>query len=598
LIALSVQNSGGEKEKMNVKIPSFVVLAALASCMIVPAGAQPTPYLVAGYSWTGDGNPCNDPAVTVINLNTGTEWTAETDANYNYYQLVLMDSTDVEEGDTLRIIACEQLGTNESNCNVSDHEVTADEITAGGAFTVNVTLNHYCLNYEPGYPYKTWEHADWSGPAVMQMLIDHYRPEEPAQAYLNATGIAHNQPCNANLPYVDPTGMQWTLNTILHNTSSYGGGTFANYGIGSYTTVEQALWYICYWHYLGPGAEPAYGDYSNWMSIRGIHTSENPKWKSQGSYEIYGFWINDPNPAGGIGENSYKSVDQWTGTYYRNLTGVRDGDSYKNRYVAICEPPEQYPGAVRLVPSRARFSGTITAETTDGELAVEVGGVPLNQLICSRQLDREKETKVVQAAIAGVNEELAPFDRSFKEAFEGSVAGKPLAVKSDAGDYYLVPFGVESASARIQAVVIVDSDSGKFKEASWVQEPVTYLPVTPHEALEIVYREMRGKSPIHVVTKDKATGTLKKADVVDLTVATLGEITYDETAKQSRKAYLELVYQGESPYYPVWKITIGDSVFFVDQRGRLTPDPAERVAAPTPAPKLIPTNSYTRVLIE
>jgi hypothetical protein len=334
------------------------------------------------------------------------------------------------------------------------------------------------------------------------------------------------------------------------------------------------------------------------MSIRGIHTSENPKWKPQGSYEIYGFWINDPNPAGGIGENSYKSVDQWTGTYYRNLTGVRDGDSYKNRYVAICEPPERDPGEVHLVPSRARFSGTITAEATDGELAVEVGGVPLNQLICSRQLDREKENKIVQAAIAGVNEELAPFDRSFKEAFDGSVAGKPLAVRSDAGDYYLVPFGSASESARIQAVVIVDSDSGKFKEASWVQEPVTYLPVTAHEALEIVYSEMKGKSTIHVVTKDKATGTLKKVDVVDLTVATLGDITCDETAKQSRKAHLELVYQGESPYYPVWEITIGGSVFFVDQRGRLTYDPAELVPAPTPAPKLIPTKSYTRVLID
>ncbi|RZN39010.1 MAG: hypothetical protein EFT35_04130 [Methanophagales archaeon ANME-1-THS] len=559
-------------------------MAAIAMCcMVVPAAAaaQPqTPYMISGYIWKGNGNPCNNPAVTVINLNTDTEWTAETNVSYNYYQLVLENSSEVKEGDTLRIIACEYLGNNESNCNVSDHSVTADEINAGGVFNINLTLNHYCLNWMT-YPYKRWEQSNWSGPAVMQMMIDHYRPLVPTQEYLNETGIAHNQkPCNENLSYVDPKGMQWTLNDILHNTTSYGGGKYANYGIGSYTTVERALWYICYWHYLGPSAAPAYSDYSNWMAIRGIHTSENPKRESQGSYDIYGFWINDPNP-GGIGENTYKSVDQWTGTYYKNLTGVRDGDSYKNRYVAICEPPEQEPSEVRLVHSRARFSGTITAEATDGELTVDVGGEPLNQLICSRKLDREKENRVVQAAIEGVNEQLAPYDRDFKETFAGTVAGKPMAVKSDAGDYYLVPFGIEPDGNSVLVVVIVDSEGGKFKEASWVKEPVKYLPVTAQEALKIVYKEMKGKSTLKVVEKEKATGKLKKADVVDENVNTLGDITYNETEKQSRKAYLELVYRGKSPYYPVWKITIGDSVFFVDQSGTLTCN--EPVPTPTPA---------------
>ncbi|MCK4475185.1 MAG: hypothetical protein KAU16_00470 [Methanophagales archaeon] len=557
---------------MNEKDMAVIGLISMliVMCMIVPAAAQPTPYMTHGYIWNENGNPCNNPVVTVINLNTSTEWSAETNAGYNYYQLVLKNSSEVKGGDTLRIIACEELGNNESNCNVSDHDVTADEINAGGVFNVNLTLNHYCLNYEPGYPYCTWEQANWSGPAVMQMMIDHYRPEEPSQSDLNATGIAHNQGCNADLSYVDPKGMGWTLNDILHNTSSYGGGKYANYGIGSYTTVESALWYICYWHYLGPGAEPTYGDYSNWMSIRGIHTSENPKWKSQGSYDIYGFWINDPNPTGGIGENTYKSVNQWTGTYFKNLTGVRDGDSYKNRYVAVCEPPEQDPADVRLVHSKARFSGTITAEATDEELTVDVSGVPLNQMVCNRKLAREKENKVVQAAIDGVNEELAPFDRNFKKTFDGTVAGKPMPVKSDAGDYYLVPFGIESDGKSVLSVVIVDSDGGKFKEASWVKEPVKYLPVTAQEALKTVYKEMKGKSMVKVLKRDKATGKLKKADIVNENVEPLGDITYDETEKQRRKAYLELVYKGESPYYPVWKVTIGDSVFFVDQSGTLT----------------------------
>jgi hypothetical protein len=536
-------------------------------------GVPPETYTISGYT-----TPAAD-TVNITNTNNSKEWAASIYGNF--YNLTLNVGEDVNATEILQIVACQDLGNHESNCNATTH---VPENIPGEDTNVNLTLDHYCLNWMT-YPYKTWEQSNWSGPAVMQMMVDHYRPEEPTQSDLNATGIAHNQGCNADLQYVDPQGMQWTLNNILHNTASYGGGKYANYGIGNYDTVERALWYICYWQYLGPGAAPTYGDYSNWMAIRGIHTSENPKWQSQGSYDIYGFWINDPKDPGGIGENTYKSVDQWTSTYHLSLTDVRDLDSYLNRYVAICEPPEQEPGEIRLVHSKARFSGTITAEATDEELTVDVGGVPLNQLICNRKLIREKENKVVQAAIDGVNEQLAPYDHGFKKTFAGTVAGKPMPVKSDAGDYYLVPFGIESDGNSVLAVVIVDSEGGKFKEASWVNEPVKYLSVTPQEALKIVYKEMKGKSTIKVLKKDKATGKLKKADVVDENVDTLGDITLDETEKQRRKAYLELVYKGESPYYPVWKITIGDSVFFVDQNGTLTYN--EPVSTPTPILKSI-----------
>ena len=51
------------------------------------------------------------------------------------------------------------------------------------------------------------------------------------------------------------------------------------------------------------------------------------------------FWLNDPVPAamGGIGEDSYKTVNELLATYYFPLT---TGDSYDGEYVAICEPPD------------------------------------------------------------------------------------------------------------------------------------------------------------------------------------------------------------------------------------------------------------------
>ncbi len=517
-------------------------------------------YTISGYT-----DPAADK-VNITNLNKS-DVVKDRSADFidpatGFYSLMLNVTDEVEAGNVLRIVACDVTSDYESNCNVSTHEVVN---APGEDDNVDLTLNHYCLNYYPSYPFHTWVQANWSGPAVMEMLIDHYRdlPRVPGQAELNATGIAHNQDqCNADLSYVDPKGMQWTLNDILHNTT--GGVRYANYGIGSYTAVEGALHYICYWHYLGPGAAPTYGDYTNWMAIRGIHTSENPKGKSQGSYDIYGFWINDPNPIEGIGENTYKSVDQWTGTYYKNLTDVRDGDSYKGKYVAVCEPPEQPDVDVRLVHSKARFSGIIIADATDEELAVDVDGVPLNQVICNRKLDREKENRVVQAAIDSVNGGLIPYDQDFAEAFDGAVADKPMPVKSDTGDYYLVPFGIEPNGKSVSAVVIVDSDGGKFKEASWVKEPAKYLPVTAQDALKIVYKEMRGKSTVKVL--GKANGKFKKINIEGADVDAVG-VTYDEAEKQSRKAYLELVCRDSSPYYPDWKITIGDKTYFVSHDG-------------------------------
>jgi hypothetical protein len=560
-IKVTVTSPDGSYNGTNTMVASEAWNGVNVIINVVVYPVAPQTYTISGYT---------DPAadrVNITNLNKS-DIVKDRSADFigldGFYNLTLNVTDEVEAGNVLRITACDVTSDYESNCNVSTHEVVN---APGEDDNVNLTLNHYCLNFYPSFPFTTWEQEDWSGPTVMEMLIDHYLdpPDVPNQTVLNEAGIGNNQGCNADLQYVDPRGMRYTLNDYLYYPYS---PYIAHYGIGSYTAVEGALHYICYWQHLGPGAAPTYGNYSNWMAIRGIHTSENPYPQSAGSYDIYGFWINDPNPTG-IGENTYKTVDQWTDTYFKNLTGVRDGDIYKNRYVAVCEPPVQPDVDVRLVHSKARFSGVITSDAADEELAVNVNGVPLNQVICNRKLDREKENKVVQAAIDSVNEGLISYDPDFKEAFDGTVANKPMPVKSDTGDYYLVPFGIESDGMSVTAVVIVDSDGGKFKEASWVREPAKYLPVTAQDALKIVYREMKGKSTVKVLEKEKVTGKFKKINIEDVGVDTVG-ITHDEVEKQSRKAYLELVCRDGSPYYPDWKITIGENTYYVDQEGELT----------------------------
>ncbi|PXF53626.1 MAG: hypothetical protein C4B56_01775, partial [Candidatus Methanophagaceae archaeon] len=269
-----------------------------------------------------------------------------------------------------------------------------------------------------------------------------------------------------------------------------------------------------------------------------------------------------PNPTG-IGENSYKTVDQWTSEYYLKLSGVRECDSYLNKYVAVCEPPEQPDVEVKPVHSPARLEKPVDPELMG--------------------LD------VVKAAIDGATEELVPYDTEFAAVFAKTIAGEPMLVIDDDGnDYYLVPFEVpvekrpipiplkkpveiqkvegkavkllsldldgENAVERVTvrslklrpikeertlAVVIVDAEDGSFKEASWVDDPVKYLPVSKAEALGLVFKKMR-------------------QDGHGLRLSAFGRPT------------IELVHRDASPYYPDWKITIGQMVFYVSQDGTVS----------------------------
>jgi hypothetical protein len=511
-----------------------------------------------------------------------------------FYNLTLNVSDEVDTGDELRIIACDVPDNYTSNCNRTDHTV----VDISGE-TVNLTLNHYCQNYYPSFPFHTWEESDWSGPAAMEMLIDNYRDtsDVPNQTVLNTTGLSYNQACNADILFVDPLGMRETLNLYLH---AYAGLPYvANYGIGSYDTIEEVLHYICKWQYLGPGTAPAYGNYSNWMVIRGIHTNKTPSF-TQGSYEIYGFWINDPYNAslegpGGIGENTYKSVDQWSSIYHKKLneSGVNTTDEYYNKYVAVCEPPEDDDVEVTLAHAKPRFDKAITPVLA--EKSLKLYGV--RQRALEREVRDDEKLKIVKAAIDGVTEELVPYDDEFAGVFAKTVPGNPKLVTSDSGNYYVVPFNVQvkerphvkkivlkRAKAngfkklgrmkhvddmddilddlddmddilddlddmddieqiRIEktlAVVLVDAEDGSFKEASWVADPVTYLPVSKIEALKLALGE------------------------IDITSAR--ELKWELESKPM----IELVYAGESPYYPDWKITVGGTVFYVSQDGTVS----------------------------
>ena len=592
---------------MNAKTTAIIGLMSIlvAMCLIVPAVvAQPTPVYIYGFAYDNESTPVCDLDVTVTNLNTSDVFTAETNASSNYYQLVLDNSSEVQEGNTLRLIAVNASSTGYHIINVTTYKITAPELNAGGIFNLNLTLDEFYLNLvdfpmseanASACPNQDDKEHKMCGPATAQMNLDYMWwnssgeiEEAYNQSYLYEYGISNNN--NTNLEYFDVKGMWATIQYLDPSPYSEYGYNFGKYHNADCNTMMKS---ICHWicytvggvgghkdghPYHVPGAVPAYGDYTNWMSIRGLHTNKNAApstWVTPDDLEVYGFWVNDPY-SGGIGENSYKTADEWTDTYYKPL---ETGDQWDGEYVAILEPPEEDVGDITIISSKARFEVAIAPMQMEKMLMV----YEVEQLTLEKVVTDDESLKIVKAAIEGVTEELVPYDTEFADVFAKTSAGAPMLVTSENGDYYLVPFNVPvierpplkkvpveiervkasgdtkfervkslAANAVIEPIVIepikvertlvvvrVDAEDGSFKEASWVADPVKYLPVSKAEALELALSE------------------------IDITSAS-------GLSNLQSKPTVELVYRDASPYYPDWKITVDGTVFFVGQDGTVS----------------------------
>ena len=555
-----------------------------------PKPAEPV-FTIEGEVFEADGvTPYNDPLVEVTNLNTSDSWDATVTTGTNDYSLELTGDDIPSVNDTIYVLARKsefaQPGE-EDWIGFTENVVTQDQIDNNGVSGVDVNLDHYYLSYST-YPYTTWEDPNWSGETVMWMCLKHYEDAltaagltVPDQSTLNTK--AHTDPgYNAHpepFGYVDATGIEDTLNEYVHQLSPR-----RNYSMGHQADEDTAINRIAYWQYLGPGAVPAYGDFSNWMAVRGIHTDTEPSYPyTDPSWTVYGFWMNDPNPDG-IGENSYKTVGQWKDTYYQPIDD--DGYAWDDEYVTVLEPPEgdmALPDNLQIVlaDSPARFDAAVKALPMEKKLAVD----GIEGMVEVRAIADDESLKIVQAAIDGVTEQLIPYDAEFAGVFAETVPGQPLLVSNEGGDYYLVPFNepmkvkpvprkalierivgktvekVKALSGRVEIqpisiepilitdentriVVIVDAEDGSFQEASWVKEPVKYLRVSKADALRLVFQEMA---------------------VEPFAIEAMRALPIEQPEKMSA----ELVGTDGSPYHPDGKVTIGDKVFFVDQDGNV-----------------------------
>ena len=95
---------------------------------------MPTPFLVYGWVKYSNGTAVLNPNMNITNLNTGENYTVETNASSNYYQ-VITSSCNVSAGDVLYFNASDN--GNSTNCTVT---VTSENMTDGGLFEQNLTI--------------------------------------------------------------------------------------------------------------------------------------------------------------------------------------------------------------------------------------------------------------------------------------------------------------------------------------------------------------------------------------------------------------------------------------------------------------------------
>ena len=130
----------------------------------------------------------------------------------------------------------------------------------------------------------------------------------------------------------------------------------------------------------------------------------------------------------------------------------------------------------------------------------------------------------------------------------GSIAVQTLAKYDDFSEIIVADLDYEGARTCAEEVdtdkcsaVLVDATNGKFKEASWVHEPVKYL-------------------------------TISKTDALDIVFDWLIDHGYNPDELNSREIQIDLVYRDSTPYYPDWRVAISELglTFFVSQDGVIT----------------------------
>lgn len=428
-----------------------------------------------------------------------------------------------------------------------------------------------------------------SAAASSQMILNYIRngvADALTQDTIYNYGHQYNHPSNTALVEMDPKAVSYALGHFdpydLTDPDGYGdaykGYNFSveSFGSDKFTDYLKDVihWMaypvtIDYWWKAGdlvkwpntPPAVPAYGTYNHWIIVNGAATTENPipqphtnPWYTP-NFTAYGLWLTDP-ATGGIGQDVYVTAQSAQETFF---LPVAASDSYNGQYLQVAEPPVVESSAtVTVAPPNvndqtmqiAKISDTMSQDIPntqkhlyDAALVVNLkndntpgsssqGAYSLNALFDTSQSHPQIDWKKI------IDPSLLT-DANFVKAFDGSQATNFVKVRRADNDndfYYLIPFDkYVNGQFLTYAAIIIDTQDGSFKEASWVDQPTRFIQVSKDNAVQLVLSA--------------------------------------NPALQSANINAELIWQpdgpSQSPFYPYWQVTSGDMVYFVTQNSEV-----------------------------
>jgi len=242
-----------------------------------------------------------------------------------------------------------------------------------------------------------------------------------------------------------------------------------------------------------PAHVPTDGAYSNnWKTVRGFVSNKDPwvNWQMPSDLEFYGAWLNDPK-VGGMGYNVYQSGDDFRATY----------NAIEDNYRYVAEPPHDIDldeldavlDAIDITYVEGKpnqeLAGALNAEK---ELKLRSASV-LRPTISMSKMD--VEPREIEELFKKVNwDEVIPSDLlnspDFKNIYSQTEFNGILRVADmeSREDYDLALFSQSKAKDAASVVLIVEDESGKFRQASWTSEDEKYL--SEKEALEIARKAL------------------------------------------------------------------------------------------------------------
>jgi len=323
-----------------------------------------------------------------------------------------------------------------------------------------------------------------------------------------------------------------------------------------------------------PAAVPIYGSYEHWIVVNGAVTTEDPipyphtdPWFTP-DFTVYGFWLSDP-AQGGIGGDIYVTVKEANSTYFLPLD---TGDRYSGKYLQVAEPPEVESQAeieiapqefnnstlnlIRVAQDLENLNQIDQEDFTPLELITQkfkphfydsAKVVDLNKVNPFYSLDTDltylfENNPSLSSDVEGISwreiiDAQALTDSDFRKAVENSIAREFIKVERPDNNtsYYLIPFDKYAQGQFLTyAAIIVDAQTGSFKQASWISEPVTFVPIDKQKAEKLVQ---------------------------------------DFCQEDTQATNSQLIWQPQglssSPFLPYWEVIIDNQTFWVTQDSKV-----------------------------